>query len=152
MSLSPEPKSSKSHRKSKRPTTSKYTGSFQTSTATIQQPKESERAEEAKGEEAKSSRSITLGTEADPIKRPQEREKRERERKGKRKLSCQGPERNKNHVPKRIEPSNMERTGDMRTIHQRPHAKRDLTTVRTELKEFTLVSFNVRGLNGEAKQ
>ena len=41
---------------------------------------------------------------------------------------------------------------DMRTNHQRPHTKRDLTTVRTELKEFTLVSFNVRGLNGEAKQ
>jgi hypothetical protein len=37
----------------------------------------------AKGEEAKSSRSITLGTEADPIKRPQERKKEKEKERGK---------------------------------------------------------------------
>jgi hypothetical protein len=58
----------------------------------------------------------------------------------------------KKHVPKENRTQQHGEDRDMLKIHQKPYAKRDLTTVRTELKEFILVSFNVRGLNEEAKQ
>jgi hypothetical protein len=40
----------------------------------------------------------------------------------------------------------------MQGSHSRLQVKRDLTNVKTELNEFKIVSFNVRGLNSEAKQ
>jgi hypothetical protein len=112
MTLSPEPEEQKVAQKSRRPTTSKYTGSFQNptaaDTATEEKAKKQKKAKERK---QKDSRSITLGTEADPSKDPKN-EKKRRRKKGKEKVvMSRSRKKQKSMSPKRIEPSNMERTG-----------------------------------------
>ena len=40
----------------------------------------------------------------------------------------------------------------MQSDGQQPRTKRELTNVREQVKEFSLITFNVRGLNTENKQ
>ena len=40
----------------------------------------------------------------------------------------------------------------MRSDGQQPRTKRDLSNVKEQMKEFSLITFNVRGLNTESKQ
>jgi hypothetical protein len=87
-----------------------------------------------------------------PLKDPKNEKKEQEEGRESKSGHVEVPKETKKHVPKENRTQHHGEDREMRTIHRRPHAKRDLTTVRAELKEFTLVSFNVRGLNGEAKQ